>query len=264
MLPKMVQNKEAYLGRNRRRLYISFGMIIIISIIAAAFAAMVQPISPGIMSWLDPLVVWILVVGGGLAALNAYWNNGIVASWALAGSFSGSIFWPEPWIMVIGFLGGVVIGTYGYALGRILLVLVVDIQWNAPSNLLLRRLLGVDPRQTMKWGMIAGGLLLAAHGLVTVSLPHVSQGQIQFFLIAGIAAVTATVAVYQNGGLLLAWILVFAPIFGTSQLPVDTLTQTFLIALTIAVILGSVCYTLGTNLRRFFPPQFRSHSIAGR
>jgi hypothetical protein len=270
----MLPSHDGYWGVDGARTFVALGTAAAIAVVMVLAAVLTQSPGPGLenpflsgrglLSTAPGLTGFVLVAGGGLAALNAYWNDGLVASWALAVSIAAVLFWPVASIMAIGTVAGVVVGTSGYALGRTLRVLGTDARWNDPTSPLLCRLLGVDPRQVVSWGLVAGGLFVAALGVASTPLPHLSQGETRIFLAVGVGAVLATVAVYGNGGLLVSWLLVFAPAFGAGvvwfagfgrPLP-RALTFAFLGSLFLSVVVGTVCYTLGTNLRRFFPPRY--------
>ena len=274
----MIPSHDGYWGMDTTRTSVALGIAVAVALVKILATTLTQRPGPGLenpllsgrglLSTAPVLAGFVLTVGGGMAALNAYWNDGIVASWAFSVAIAAFLFWPVLSLMSIGAVGGVVVGTGGYALGRALRVLIADGRWNDPASPLLQRLLGVDPGQTASWGLVAGGLFLAALGIASTPLPHLNQQETRVVLAIGVGAVLATVAVYGNGGLLVSWLLAFVPAFGAGvvrfagfdyALP-RALTFAFLGSLFLAVVLGTVCYTLGTNLRRFFPPQSREGS----
>jgi len=278
----MVPTHDGYWGVDGTRSHIAFGIAVAVPavvILLGVFTASrpigfladavhslrltsASPPAANVLGTFGPIAALVFAVGGTMAALNAYWNDGLAASWALAVGVAASLFWPVLALMALGAAWGVAAGTVGYALGRAFRLWRADARWDDLDNPLLWRLLGLHPGQTISWGLVAAVLTLVAFAITSTRLPHLADPETRTFLVIGVGAVLATVAVYANGGLLVGWAAAFAPVFGAGvattaepTLP-GTLLSAFLGATLLAVVVGTVCYTLGTNLRRFFPPQY--------
>lgn len=186
----------------------------------------------------------VFVVGGAVAAGNAYWNDGLVLSWLLV--FGPVLAWL--WnvgdqgvvhfgadIVLIGFatLGALVAGTLGYVVGRVFNGRAESETWYEPITWLLRVLVGQIPEQSTRWGILAGGLFVLASVVFYSTYPSLQLPIVGVDLIAlvipidaiaadyatGLAVVLAWIGLaawpaYQRNGLLVSWALLFGPIFG--------------------------------------------------
>lgn len=274
--------RDALLGRDPRR-----SLATVAAALGLAVLSYLLAVVPALFDHLTSFVATVVFVGGALAATNAWWNDGVVGSWLLvfglvvgwvwAGFVRRPVSSPGAVAIPLGFatLAAGVVGTVGYALGR-----WID---DRPQGVALDadglREMFVGPTETaFRWLAVAGGLLLGAAAIVgsvpeapptmtTVSVPEL------FFPLAPIysnpvvgavivlAWVTlAAVPTLRGAGLLVAWAVVFAPLFGGTGLhyvrsgisggglAVDV-TLAVVAASAFAVVLGSAGFVLGRSIQ---------------
>ncbi|WP_277554309.1 hypothetical protein [Halobaculum limi] len=274
--------RDALLGRDPYRSLAVFAAALGLALIGYLFAAV-----PALFDRVSSFVATFVLVGGALAATNARLNDGIVGSWLLvfglvvgwlwAGFVRRPVTSPESVAIPLGFaaLAAGVVGTAGYALGR-----WID-RDASDSGVVADDFRGVlvGPRETaFRWLAVAGGLLISAAAVVgsapeapptmtTVSVPELffplapiySNPAVGAVIILAWVAVAAVPAL-RGGGLLVAWVMVFAPLFGGTGLhylrsgisggglAVDV-TLAVVAASAFAVVLGSAGFVLGRSLR---------------
>lgn len=238
-----------------------------------------------------PLVVLaVLLVGGSLAAGNAYWNDGVVLSWLLVFApvvgwlwnvfvQEGNVFFDEAIVpLAWAVFTALVVGTVGYVTGRT--VRGVEIRDGQESSTRVLRTPVGDRSQVARWGVLAGGLFVVTSSLIYVTRPFVQlpvEGVSLFELffptgviVANILLGTAVILgwsglaswpAYRNAGLLVSWGVLFGPMFGailttfvmggiSGSGPLVDAALAFVAALVFAVILGTVGFLLGTTVRR--------------
>lgn len=193
------------------------------------------------------VVLFVLVVGGGLAAGNAYWNDGLALSWLLAFALvfgwlwnvfvqEGTVFFDEAIVpLAWAAFTALVVGTVGYSIGRSLRGFPIRDTEDEPSDWLLRVLVGDDLSRAGRWGIVAGVLFLVASGLIYATypiflLPVEGVTLFELFFPTGVLAASTLLGAivvlgwmglamwpaYRNAGLLVSWGLLFGPMFGAS------------------------------------------------
>lgn len=285
-MPHRSQVTVALLGRDRRRTGVSVGVAVALFVLSLLGSSIAE--SSGLTNdWFArfPLaVLGFLVAIAAIAVGTAYWNSGLVSSWLVA--FAPTFAWL--WTVLVGektaFPEGVAapfglalaiaipLGTIGYAAGRFLRICTENA--DAVPEPVLRILLGDEPDRLVSWGGRAIALFLATALLVYVSTldglsaaPVISNGGLSAPFLLGPVAIPvwlalATWPAYRGNGLLVSWLVLFGPFFGTwltddvllgrltgSGLLVDgvlVLLGSFLLA----VLLGTTGYVLGIGLRQ--------------
>lgn len=185
-------------------------------------------------------VAFVVVVGGGLAVWNAYWNDGLLLSWLLV--FSLVTPWLlhynlhlgiyEPFVSAGYVTVALVSGTIGYLLGI----------WGRRYRLRdtepmgshgLTVVFGAAPDSTARWSFVVSGLFLIAAALLLGAGPYRSVlvslvypvalfypiGTITAEAILGVGIIVGWVMValwpaYRGNGVLVSWSVLFAPMFG--------------------------------------------------
>lgn len=191
------------------------------------------------------VVLGVLIVGGGIAAGNAYWNDGLVLSWFLVFGpvfgwlwnwfvQEGSVFFHEAIVPVLwAVFTALVVGTIGYVIGRIPHGFPSRDTGTESTGWLLRVLVGKNPMRSARWGLLAGVLFVIAGGLTYVTRPYLSlpvEGVdlVELFFPPGVLAANTLLGVltifawmglamwpaYRNAGLFVSCGLVFGPISG--------------------------------------------------
>jgi hypothetical protein len=232
-----------------------------------------------------------LVLGGAVAAWNASWNDGLLMSWLFVSGPVCGWLWNGfvqsrtlslgVVLVPVGFgaLAGVVVGTLGYAIGRLLLG---DDGTGSPG--IMDVLVGRDPAEARRWWLTACGLFVIVTGSVVALGPDsptpirgvtllelvLPLGTVRDNAVIGVFVILGWLGVaswpaYRRVGLLASWGIVFGPIFGAvltafvldgisgSGAAMDA-TLAVVAALVVAVVLGSGGYLLGTVVRLLFGP----------
>jgi len=242
-------------------------------------------------------LIILFIIGGGLAFLNAYWNDGLMVSCVLvlglpAGIMWGTygIFWSGRGELGIALIGvSLAIGASGYAIGRAFRAGHTDEGVDQRDEWMRGLLLGENHALARRWGFISVGLCLASAGLLSVvgpfaSLPIDDLSLIDLFFpffesglvlvilhLGGIGLAMGPGS--QDAGLLTSWGIVFGPVFGAGAvwLPRDPhiaglvsgIQWAFVGALVSAAVLGTIGYVLGTGLRRAVIPRYPEQSQSG-
>lgn len=245
-MPDSSELRTALLGRDTNKSLLAFGLATVLLLGVYLLGA----IGEG-QGWifefgqlLPQFVLVVFVVGGAVAAGNAYWNDGLVLSWFLV--FGPVLAWLwivwvqgavsfEIAIVPVAFasLAALVAGTLGYVVGRVINGRTDSESWYEPTGWLVRVLVGQVPARTVGWWALAGGLFVLASVLFYTTdpllpLPIVGVSLIALFIPVGALAAdlaTGVVAVlawmglaawpaYRREGLLVSWGLLFAPGFG--------------------------------------------------
>lgn len=293
-MPRSSEVLIAVLGRNERRSTLAFGVALALFLSVYLLSATAER-----HGWMDVLdgriylvVLFVLVVGGGLAAGNAYWNDGLALSWLLVFALvfgwlwnvfvqEGPVFFDEGIVpLAWAVFTALVVGTVGYVVGRRPHGFgPQDIQGES-SGWLLRVFVGRGPGRSGRWDMLAVGLFAIASGLIYVTRPYLplpveNVTLFELFLVGGVFAANIPLGsiilfgwlglamwpAYRNAGLLVSWGLIFGPMFGailtdyvmdgiSGSGPLVDATFAFLLALILALILGTGGFVLGTGLRR--------------
>lgn len=238
--------RTALLGRDTTRSFLAFGLAIALALGFYVLGAIgeAQGWIYGFDQVFPVFVLLVLVVGGVVAAGNAYWNDGLVLSWLLV--FGPVLGWL--WIVLVqsanlievaivpvafATLGALVAGTLGYVAGRVLVVRADAGSWADPSNRLLRLLVGHVPNRQARWALLAGGLFVLSGALIYANRPYTPlpvEGVVLFELfyptgvlaadtVFGIVVILAWMGLaawpaYRREGILVSWGLPFGPLFG--------------------------------------------------
>lgn len=282
--------RTALLGRNPSRTLLALGL-------AVGLGLSVHDAIARSPEWLEAMdgrlyvpVLFVVVVGGAIAAWNASRNDGIVPSWLLV--FAPVLGWlwhvfvqgpvnVERAIVPTAFatLAALVVGTVGYVVGRRIDARAASDARDESSDWLLRLLVGRVPARFSRWGLRAGGLFVLASALVYATRPYLRlpiEGVVLFDLYYPTGALAAAVLggvvvlawtglaawpAYRRAGLLASWAITFGPLFGailTDFLlggtsgggPVIDATLAFLAALSFALVLGTGGFLVGAATRR--------------
>lgn len=235
-----------------------------------------------------------LVLGGAIAAGNAYWNDGMLVSWLLVFGPVCGWLWTvfvqtrtlsfDVVIVPVGFaaFAGIVVGTLGYALGGRLRAA----DGTEPGRV-LGILVGRNEVEARRWWLVAGGLFVVAIGVIggvgpDRQTPIEGVSVVELFLPLGALSADSLVGVlvvlvwlgvatwpaYRRAGVFASWGIVFGPVFGvvltafvldgiSGSGPAMDATLAFVAALVLAVVLGSVGYLLGTVVRSLRGPDER-------
>ncbi|WP_265110669.1 hypothetical protein [Halosolutus halophilus] len=186
-------------------------------------------------------VLFVLLVGGGLAIWNAYWNDGLLLSWLLIFSLV------TPWLLHFNLQYGIlepfisagyvtlalVVGTVGHLIGvGLRRALVGDTDGEAFKRAM--GVLGSAPDESIRWSLLLSGLFVGTAVLVYVAEPYRNQlvsvvypvlwfypiGVVTWETVLGVGFVLgwlglATWPASRGNGVLISWGVIFAPIFGT-------------------------------------------------
>lgn len=227
-------------------------------------------------------VAFLILVGGGLAIWNAYWNDGLLLGWLLLGCLVG------PWLLHYNLRLGIsqpfvsagyvtlalVVGTAGYLVG-------VGLRRIAPGETggelpeSVSAVFGPTPDGASRWLVLLGSLFAVPAVLVAVAGPYRSLlvsvaypvalfypvGTITGRAILGAGLVLGWIAVAtwpasRGNGLLVSWGVLFAPMFGTllsysllesffTQDLTSSLADDVRIAALVAVAISVILGTLG-------------------
>lgn len=184
--------------------------------------------------WPAPLAVSGVILLIGLTAAEAYYNEGVVIAWLIsfAVTLPAFIFYPPrgPVFAVspttastaIAKAGAIsmVLGTIGFVIGSVLRRRRderYDGQYEPSSAVLPRIFLGEDIHRTTRWLLIGAGEFVMLFGGVWLGLLPFGFG---LGGVAGIAVLLilmagpATLFAIRNSGVLVSWLLAFAPLFG--------------------------------------------------
>lgn len=187
-------------------------------------------------------IVFVILVGGGFAVWNAYWNDGLLLSWLLLSSLI------TPWLMQYNLQFGIyhpavsagyvtlalIVGTVGYLIGvGVRRVARGDTEGGFATS--FTAMFGSTVDRPSRWYLLVSGLFVISAGLVYVAVPYRSLllsivypfmlfypvGHITGRMILGVGLIggwigAAAWPAYRGNGLLISWSLLFAPMFGVT------------------------------------------------
>lgn len=181
--------------------------------------------------WPFPLATSGALLLVGLAAVEAYYNDGVLVVWlsTVAASLPAFVFSPPrgplavtprpgPVAVATALVVAGLLGVVGFALGAALRRQRDGHADYVPSPTALpAAFVGRDGRMAVRWSLLAAGeFVVLFAGVRTGVLPfgfglggHVGV-TVLLLLMGGPAALYAS----RNGGLLVCWLLAFAPLFG--------------------------------------------------
>lgn len=236
-------------------------------------------------------VLFVILVGGGLATWNAYWNDGLLLNWLVVCSLV------TPWLLHFNLQYGIyepfisagyvtlalVVGTIGHLVG---VGLRSTLREDPDGGDLEKTIgaLGSASSESIQWALLVAGLFFGSVVLVYVAEPYrfhlVSVvypvtwfypiGVVTWETVIGVGLVLgwlglATWPAYRGNGLLISWCVILAPISGTilsyslleafftpdlSGTLTDDVAVALLVAVPIAVILGTSGFLIGVMLHR--------------
>lgn len=281
--------RSALFGQVRHRTFLVSGAAVVLFFVAFSSGTIAE--TRGWEVLIHFVVLFLLVVGGAVAAGNAYWNDGLFGSCFLVFCLAFGWLWtvfvqqgtvsfaeafpPFAWAV----FAALVVGTVGYVVGRRLRDPLPRDTGDEPTGWLLGVLVGFHTDRSGIWGPLAIGLFLVAGGLIYGTrpffpLPVEGVSLIEVFTVVGVFVASIPVGTtvflgwlglaawpaYRNEGLLVSWGLLLGPLFGaivvdfvTSGMtgnPIIDATLAFLLALVLAVSIGTCGFVLGRGLRR--------------
>lgn len=198
--------------------------------------------------WMKPVmemtlqpVFFVILVGGGLAIWNAYWNDGLLLSWLLIFSlitpwlihYNLQLGIYEPFVSAGYVTLALIVSTVGYLIGVGFRRLSLgDTEEGVAKS--FTAVFGSVPGQTTRWFLLLSGLFVVPAGPVYVAGPYRSLlvsmvypvtlfypiGDITGRAVIGVGLIlgwigVATWPAYRGNGLLISWGVLFAPMFGT-------------------------------------------------
>lgn len=238
--------------------------------------------------WPLPLVPSGVVVLVGLAAIEAYYNDGLVVAWLVSfvatvpalyyshGEFTIDAARP-PALLAVGLAGSVAVtlGTLGFAIGaavRRSRERSGTEQYQPSATVLPVVLFGRDRRSTTRAVLVAAGEFVVFFVIIwSGAVPDgVGLGGIPGILLMGtLMTVPALLYAARNSGLLVCWALASAPMFGFTLAvqvlsdihpePSYPLLYAVGTALLFGIPLGTIGFLLGVAGRRAHR-QYRSSS----
>lgn len=280
--------RDTLFGRNRTGTFLGLGfaMMLFIGIfILRGWAEMAEGETFGTLPISD--VVFVVVVGGGFAAVTAFWNDGLLLSWLLV--FCPVIAWVWPNFVqgpvffkavvhpfALAAVAAILAGTAGYVIGRRIHMKTSLFTEEDPFAWDVRLILGHDPSQLFQWAERACVLLFVSAGFMYSTRPYIAlpiEGLtlIEVFLPIGAlntAPMIGTIVIfgwmglaswpaYRDNGLLSSWGILFGPIFGATLIDftIDSMSGSspimdFSLAFLAALIIALVLGTGGYILGR--------------
>lgn len=229
--------------------------------------------------WPAPLAASGVPLVVGLAAVGAYYNEGLVVAWLL--SFSATlpafVFYPPrgPTFAVtpataplaVGQAAAVALGsgTVGFAIGAALLRRRdrrAGARFEPSPGVLPDVLVGTDRRLAGRWLLVAVGEFVAVFAVAWFGLLPFGVGAVGLVGIAvllGLAAAPPAYVATRNRGLLVCWVLAFAPPFGVflplqlrfvaSMAPDRPVLYALGTAAMVAIPAGTLAFLLGLAAR---------------
>lgn len=239
--------------------------------------------------WPLPVIPSGAVLLVGIAAIEAYYNEGLVAAWLLTFSVTVPAFFYPPrdfidgvarpsTVIAVGLAGGVamILGMLGFAIGVGLRRSREQhrTETSQPSPTVLPTvLLGRDDSITIRAVLVAVGEIVVFFVIIgTGAVPDgIGLGGIPGLLLMGVLmTVPALLYAARNSGLLVCWALAFAPVFGFALAvqvmfnvypePSSPILYAIGVSLLFGIPLGTVGFLLGMVGRRI---QRRHQSRSG-
>lgn len=284
--------RSTLIGAEPARTFIIVGIAITLSLVVFLIGGMARQ-----QQWITDVTfpVVLLVVIGGLvvAAGNARWNDGILLSWLLIAAPVAAWVWQHELVACcpplqeilktaggFGILAALVIGTPGYAVGRVTSEMIAsDERTWVPSGRVTRWILGEDEQHVKRGGRLAGVFFLGLLVVYVWGFPAIIPGlrtiglkgpllPVEYFLplffppiwveftspVVGIGVTIlwigiAAIPAYRGFGLYISWLLVF----GLVLVPVtEGVAGSFsvLLAIIAALTTGTVGFVVGQVLQR--------------
>ena len=225
----MIGRERLWYGRSpvvsRQLVFLGFGLFVLTT---AVFFTDVNTL------WPAPLATSGILLLVGLAAIEAYYNEGVLIAWLLtfALTLPAFIFYPPrgprfavspataPTAIAKAGAIAVLLGTVGFVIGLVFRRRRDRDRDNdyVPSTTILPHLfVGRDIRVTARWLLVAAvEFVVLFMGAWLGLLPFWPgfAGAIGVVALLVVMAGPATISAIRNGGVLVSWLLSFAPLFG--------------------------------------------------
>lgn len=279
--------RSTLIGAEPTRTLVILGLAILLSLVVFLIGGVARQ-----QQWITEVLfqVVLLVVIGGLmvAAGNARWNDGLLLSWLLIAAPVAAWVWQHglvtsgPSLQEVlieaggfGVLAALVIGTPGYAVGRVASELIAsDERTWVPSGQVTRWILGEDEQHLRRGGRLTVVFFLGLLVIYVWGIPEILPGlgtlgvtgpllPVEYFLpvlailthpVVGVGITIVWIGIaalpaYRGYGLYISWLLVF----GLVLIPVTegvAGSGSVLLAILAALTTGTVGYVVGRWLSR--------------
>lgn len=280
-------SRSTIIGAEPTRTLVILGLAILLSLVVFLIGGVARQ-----QQWITEVLlqVVLLVVIGGLvvAAGNARWNDGLILSWLLIAAPVAAWVWQHglvtsgPSLQEVlmeaggfGVLAALVIGTPGYAVGRVASELIAsDERTWVPSGQVARWILGEDEQHVKRGGRLTGVCFLGLLVIYVWGIPEFLPGlgtlgvtgpllPVEYFLpvlairthpIVGVGITVvwigiAAIPAYRGYGLYISWLLVFGLVLVPATEGVAG-TGSVLLAILAAITTGTVGYVVGRLVSR--------------